>query len=154
MLIPPRTALDTSIPNVITVISVPRVALSEKLKTIGEARVCMTPRQKVISAPMTTRVSIPFLPVRASQPVFSSAENEDPFSAFLPLRPFFTARVVETVTKKVQISRRSSSRISEMVRRKPARTGETRYLAEPAICTRPLALLYCSGSSRSVMVAL
>ena len=49
-----KRQLDTSIPNVITVISVPRVALSEKLKTIGEARVCMTPRQKVISCLLYT----------------------------------------------------------------------------------------------------
>lgn len=76
----------------------------------------------------------------ARQPVFSSLKKA--FSRFFLLEAAAapparsmprTASVVKTVRKKVQISIIRSSLISDSVRRKPARMGDTRYLAEPAI---------------------
>ena len=74
-------------------------------------------------------------------------------SAGFETSPFFTTAVDVTVTKKVQISITSSSRMSLTVSRIPARTGEIRYLALPARLTRPLAFEYSSRVKRSVTVA-
>lgn len=111
MLIPPRTALVTSIPIVITVISVPRVALSEKLKTIGEASVCITPRQKVISAPMTTRVRTPFLPASASPAGLQLGGKSETFLRFPARKPLFYNQCCDNRHKKSAYIKDSSRRI-------------------------------------------
>ena len=146
--------LDTSIPNATTVIIVPSTVLLEKLSTIGEARVWTTPRQNVIADPIAASKKTPFFSVRPLNPSRNSVAIELETGTLLSASPFRTTRVVEMVTKNVQISMISKRRMSAIPRRNPARTGDSRYFAEPANCTSPLALLNCSAVRRSVIVDL
>ena len=141
----PMMMLDTSIPRAQIVSAVPSVALSEKASTIGVNKVCRKPRKKVITEERRTSSRTPLRCETARQPVFSSLKKASSRfflteAAAPPARSMpRTASVVKTVRKKVQISITRSRLISDSVRRKPARMGDTRYLADPVIC-----LLYTS----------
>lgn len=82
----------------------------------------------------------PRFSVTACQPAESRVKNDSFPSAAFDGRPRRTMPVQMTVRKKVPISNSSSSRISQIVSRIPARIGEIRNLALPARLTRPLAL--------------
>ena len=96
--------------------------------------------KQVITEDSRIKRNTPRFSVTACQPSFSSVKNASFFSAAFDASPCRTTPVQVTVKKKVPMSRISSSRISEIVSRIPARSGEIRYRALPARLTRPLAL--------------
>ena len=102
-----------------------------------------------------TKISIntPFLSVIARNPIFKLSPNDSLLSFFDSWIALFTTAVEVTVRKNVLMSITNRSLMSLTASSAPARTGEIRYLALPAMLIIPLALEYSSFVRRSVTVA-
>ena len=145
--------LVTSIPDAAAVSTIPSVFESAKESTKGSPKTWNTPMKRHIREDTMTRIRRPLLPDTACHPSFMLLKNGSGLEGLLVLIELLTTAAATTVRKNVQMSIMSISLMSLAARRNPAITGEKRYLAEPAIDTRPLAFEYCSFVRRSVMVA-